>query len=40
MNAYKEVKREIVTGEDGKLVERITTQRVEDAVYTLVLTIL
>ena len=32
-NAYKEeVKRQLVTGEDGKPVEKITTQKVEDAV--------
>lgn len=40
-NAYKEeVKRELGTREDGKPVEKITTHKVEDAVYTLVLTIL
>ena len=39
-NAYKEkVKRKLVTGEDGKPVEKITTHKVEDVVYTLVLTI-
>ena len=36
----KEVKRELVTSEDGKPAEKITTQKFEDAVYTLVLTIL
>ena len=35
----KEVKRELVTSEDGKPAEKITTQKFEDAVYTPVLTI-
>ena len=40
-NAYKEeIKREIVTGEDGKPSKNITSQKTEDAVYTLVPTIL
>ena len=39
-NAYKEdIKREIVTGEHGKPAENITSQKTEDTVYSLVLTI-
>ena len=41
MNAQKEeIKREAGTDEKGQPAERVTTHKVEDAVYTLVLTIL
>ena len=41
MNAYnEEIKREAGTDEKGQPAERITTHKVEDVVYTLVLTIL